>query len=205
MIAADKADTRTRILLGALSTVERLGMAKASLEDVAQTAGVSRATIYRYFPGGRDELVTETVIWEVQNFLTPMIDGLDGLDGIEAKLQEALVVGRRAIGEHLLLQQLLSTEPQEIFRELVEVGPVLRDAIRGYIADELRGEVLRPGTEVDEAADYCARLYLSYLGSHGGNDLGDSDVVARIVSSQFLAGILAPADHERTHAAPTTS
>jgi len=204
VIAADKADTRTRILLGALSTVERLGMAKTSLEDVAQTAGVSRATIYRYFPGGRDEVVTETVTWEVQNFLTPMIDGLDGLDGIEAKFEEALAVGHRAIGEHLLLQQLLSTEPQEIFRELAEIGPVLRDAICGYIADELRREVLRPGTDIDEAADYCARLYLSYLGSPGGHDLGDRVDVARIVSSQFLAGILPAAHAERPSIARST-
>jgi hypothetical protein len=118
------------------------------------------------------------------------VDAVIGLDSLAEKLQVALVVGHRAIGDHLLLQQLLSTEPEEIIRELAEVGPVMRDAVAAYVADELRATRLQPGTDVDEAADYCARLYLSYLGSHGGNDLADPDLVAHIVATQFLAGIV---------------
>jgi AcrR family transcriptional regulator len=205
MIPPAKADTRTRILLGALRSVERLGMARTSLEDVAQTAGLSRATIYRYFPGGRDEVVSETVNWEVQNFLTRIVDAVAGLDGVEAKLVEALLVGHRAIGDHLLLQQLLSTEPEEIVRELAEAGPVMRVAISAYIADELRLEDLRSGTDVAEAADYCARLYLSYLGSHGGSDLADRADVTHLVATQFLAGIVDPGLDLRPPPAAATS
>lgn len=190
MTAPAASDTRTRVLLGALQAVERLGLAKTSLEDVAQAAGVSRATIYRYFPGGRDQVVTETVSWEVQNFLGRIVAAVEGLGTLDEKLREALLVGHRAIGDHVLLQRLLATEPQEIMRELAEVGPVLRDAIAGYIGEELRAVPVRPGTDVDEAADYCARLYLSYLGSHGANDLGDPVVVAKIVETQFLAGFV---------------
>jgi AcrR family transcriptional regulator len=190
MRGAAPSDTRTRILVGALQSVERLGMAKTSLEDVAQTAGVSRATIYRYFPGGRDEVITETVSWEVENFLGRIVDAVEGLDTIDDKLQAALLTGHRAIGDHLLLQQLLSTEPEALFRELAEIGPLMRMAIAGYIADELRGERLLPGVDVDEASDYCSRLFLSYIGSHGANDLSDPAAVARIVETQVLAGVL---------------
>ena len=164
MTAPAASDTRTRILVGALRAVERLGLAKTSLEDVAHAAGVSRATIYRTFPGGRDEVVSETVSWEVQNFLGRIVAAVEGEETLEEKLRLALLVGHRAIGDHLLLQRLLATEPEEIIRELAEVGPVLRDAIAGYIGEELRAAPVRPGTDLDEAADYCARLYLSYLG-----------------------------------------
>jgi AcrR family transcriptional regulator len=183
-------ETRTRILTGALHSVERLGMAKTSLEDVAQTAGVSRATIYRYFPGGRDQVISETVSWEVENFLTRIVEAVDGLDSIDAKLETALLVGHRAIGDHLLLQQLLSTEPEALFRELAEIGPLMREAIAGYVAESLQGEQLLPGVDIDEASDYCSRLFLSYIGSHGANDLSDPAAVQRIVQTQVLAGIL---------------
>lgn len=190
MTRPDPADTRTRILVGALQAVERLGMAKTSLEDVAHAAGVSRATVYRYFPGGRDEVITETVGREVENFLTRIVDAVDGLDTIDAKLGTALLVGHRAIGDHLLLQQLLSTEPEELFRELAEIGPLMRTAVAGYIAAELEREHLQPGVDIAEAADYCSRLFLSYIGSHGANDLSDPVAVARIIETQVLAGVL---------------
>lgn len=190
MTEAASTDTRTRILDGALRSVERLGLAKTSLEDVAQTAGVSRATIYRYFPGGRDQVITETVTWEVENFLERIAGVVDELGTIEEKLQGALLIGHRAIGDHLLLQQLLSTEPQELFRELAEVGPLMRTAIAEYIAEQLRGERLQSGVDVDQVSDYCSRLFLSYIGSHGANDLSDPVAVARIVETQVLAGVL---------------
>src|SRR6476660_8543910 len=41
--------TRTRLLQATLSCVERWGLEKTSLEDVARQAGLSRATVYRYF------------------------------------------------------------------------------------------------------------------------------------------------------------
>jgi AcrR family transcriptional regulator len=185
-----EADTRTRILAGTLAAVERLGMAKTSLEDVAQAAGVSRATIYRYFPGGRDQVVTETVAWEVEHFLERIVEAVEGLESIGDKLEAALLTGHRAIGEHLLLQQILSTEPEELFRELAEIGPLLRTAVAGYVAEELRAVRVQRGVDIDEASDYCARLFLSYIGSHGANDLSDPAAVERIVETQFLAGVL---------------
>ncbi len=187
---AVRSDTRLRILAGALDSVERLGMGRSSLEDVARAAGVSRATVYRYFPGGRDQVVTETVAWEIENFLARIVAAVDELDGLHEKLRTALVVGHEAIGDHQLLQRLVSTEPEEIFRELAEIGAVLREAVVVYLEREVRRERLLPGIDPAEAADYCARLYLSYLGSQGGTDLADEDAVDRLVATQFLPGIV---------------
>ncbi len=44
------------------------GVAKTTVEDVAREAGVSRATVYRAFPGGRDEMVNATVAWATLEF-----------------------------------------------------------------------------------------------------------------------------------------
>ena len=61
MAAGD--DARQRVLRGAFECIERHGMAKTTVDDVATASGVSRATIYRIFPGGKDEVLRDTVGW----------------------------------------------------------------------------------------------------------------------------------------------
>jgi AcrR family transcriptional regulator len=43
-------DTRGRIVLAALKRYLMYGIKKTSMEDVAAEAGLTRVTIYRYFP-----------------------------------------------------------------------------------------------------------------------------------------------------------
>ncbi len=45
-------DVRERLLQATYDCVARWGLAKTTVEDAAREAGVSRATVYRYFPGG---------------------------------------------------------------------------------------------------------------------------------------------------------
>ena len=47
---------RERLLDSAEACVERFGPSKTSMEDVARAAGVSRATVYRYFDNRDDVL-----------------------------------------------------------------------------------------------------------------------------------------------------
>src|SRR5215203_1665155 len=51
---------RSRILDTALELVGRHGLAELSMDELAATAGVSRATLYRLFPG-KDALFAELV------------------------------------------------------------------------------------------------------------------------------------------------
>lgn len=182
---------RRRILEATLRCVERWGLAKTSIEDVATAAGLSRATVYRYFPGGRDEVISETVLWEVGNFLQTLGEAVADDHGLHEKLVHGLRVGQRAIDEHTLLQQVLSTEPEALLRELAASAPHLHDVLRESIADDLRREGVRDGVDIDAASAYLARMFLSHVGSHGRWNLDDADEVDRLVRTQFLAGILA--------------
>jgi len=58
-IAASTAESphRVRIIDGALACLARHGTAKTTVDDIARQSGVSRATVYRVFPGGRDEIL----------------------------------------------------------------------------------------------------------------------------------------------------
>jgi AcrR family transcriptional regulator len=182
--------TRERILGATLACVERWGLVKTSIEDVAREAGLSRATVYRHFPGGREELVRATVEWEVDRFFRRLEARIAEQPDLASKLRVGLVFGRRAIGEHRLLQRVLRTEPEALLEELSQVVPTIEQLIRAYLLALLRTERLQLGVDVGAAADYLARMFLSYLGSPGQWDLSDDGEVDRLVRTQFLAGIL---------------
>src|ERR1700694_6273031 len=70
----DPLTLRDRLLAATYRCVERFGLGKTTVEDVVKESGVSRATVYRQFPGGRDELLLETVGWEISNYFTRLAD-----------------------------------------------------------------------------------------------------------------------------------
>ena len=77
---ANEATTRERILEGCYACIARHGIARTTVEDVAREAGLSRATVYRVFPGGRDDLVRETVVWEMGRFFGRLAEAVAGAD-----------------------------------------------------------------------------------------------------------------------------
>lgn len=62
-------DARDRLIDATGRCFSRFGVAKTTLEDIASEAGVSRATVYRYFEGGRDEIILGVVLREAKSFL----------------------------------------------------------------------------------------------------------------------------------------
>jgi AcrR family transcriptional regulator len=189
--AAPNPRTRERLLVATLACVERWGLGKTSLEDIANEAGLSRATVYRYFPGGREQLVSDTVRWEVERFWLRLYHVVEQQPDLATKLEAGLAFGHQAIGDHQLLQRLLRTEPEALFAELNQTDELVRAAVRRQLDLLLANEALRDGLDREEAADYLSRMFLAFLGSPGRWDLTDPGEVARLVRTQFLAGILA--------------
>lgn len=189
--------TRERVLQAALGCIEREGLAATSVEDVARAASVSRATIYRHFPGGREQLVTETATWEVARFFARVERTVASEPDLAARLRLALLSGHRALDDHVLLHRLLRTEPEAVLTELSVATDLVLDLIISYLTDQLVAEQAagraRADLDVPEAADHLGRLYLSYLGAPGRWDLDDVAQVDRLVRTQFLGGIVVAA------------
>ena len=193
---AAPADPRDAVLAGAYACIAQAGLAKTTLDDVAAASGVSRATIYRLFPGGRDQLLREAVGWEMTRFFARLAEAVDGAPDLTARFETALRYAHRAVLEHAVLQRVLATEPEALLPLMtVEQHRVLRyitDYLRPLLAVEAAAGRLRPGVDVDQAADYLARMGLSLIGSPGRWDLDDPAALHTLVSTELLGAILAP-------------
>ena len=60
---ADGRSVEDRVLDATERCCEKWGIAKVTVEDIAAESGVSRATIYRMFPGGKDVLFEALRVW----------------------------------------------------------------------------------------------------------------------------------------------
>jgi AcrR family transcriptional regulator len=168
----------------------RDGIGTATVEDIAREAGVGRATVYRAFPGGRDELVSAAVTRAVADFFTGLQADIGDVPDVTALLERGLVAGRRRLDEHAVLQRALQDEADQLVPQLATVMPIVIELLRTELIARLQRERLRPGVEAGEAADLLARLVLSLIGSPGSWDMDDPAAVRRLVRGQLLAGVI---------------
>jgi len=181
---------RERILEATYECVGRYGLAKTTVDDAARAAGVSRATVYRHFPGGKDQLVTEVIGWEAARFLGRLADAVAGADTFPRLLEEALLFAHRAVLEHDVLQKILQTEPERLLPTLTVESWRLRNLAVAFLLPAIPVADLRPGMTAESAADYVARMLLSFISAPGRWDLTDPVQVRELVRTELLAGVL---------------
>jgi AcrR family transcriptional regulator len=182
-------DVRERLLQATYDCVARWGLAKTTVEDAAREAGVSRATVYRYFPGGRDELLSAVVGWEFSRFFLRLYQEVSDADTLEEVMERGLMFAHRALVEHEVLQRVLVTEPDILLPRLSTEADQTHTLVAAFLAPYLVRHGMAEGADLDAAADFLARMVLSYISSPGRWDLNDPDQVALLVRSELLAGI----------------
>jgi AcrR family transcriptional regulator len=193
MTATDPLTMRDRLLEATYLCVARYGMGKTTVEDVVKQSGVSRATVYRHFPGGRDELLRETVAWEIGRFFVELGDRVSNAPNLTELLQRGLVFARQQLQQHEVLRKMLDTEPERLLpllsTESTKSLPFIASFLMPYLEREERAGRLRDGVDIERAADYLARGILSLIGSSGRWDLDDEDQVRTLVRDELLGGI----------------
>lgn len=183
-------DARGRILAATVECLGRYGIAKTTVDDAARQAGVARATVYRHFPAGKDQLIAEAISWAVSQFFTEVAHAVEDAPDFPALLERALIHAHRAAEEHVVLQKVLETEPERLLPQLTQSAPQVQAVLRDYLAGRLAGEQLLPGIEPTQAADWLARIGLSFILAAGRWDLSDPADVRRLVRGELLVSIL---------------
>ncbi|MGH9088156.1 MAG: TetR/AcrR family transcriptional regulator [Acidimicrobiales bacterium] len=185
-------EARERILRATYECVARWGLSKTTVDDAARRAGLSRASVYRYFPGGREELVTAVVAWEHRRFFDRLYEQLRSAGSLEEVMERGLAFAHRAIRDHEVLQRVLETEPEVLVPKLTVEARGTQRAIAAFLGPYLARHELAPGVDPAEAADFLARMVLSFIGSPGRWDLDDPEQVSRLVRAELLAGVVPP-------------
>lgn len=173
-----------------LTCIARGGMHGFTVEDVAVEAGLSRATLYRWFPGGRDQLVGETVTWEVGRFFARLAEAVDDVPDFRTRIERGLAFAHRSLRDHAAFQAAMASDQGDIQARLAGIAPIVIAVIRSYLEPLLADERLVDGVTAEEAADHLSRLIGSLIVDEGSWDLGDPAQVRELVDRWLLPGIL---------------
>ena len=195
-MSANDVALRDRVLEGAYECVARFGMAKTTIEDVVKESGVSRATVYRVFPGGKDQLLRAAVGWEMQRFFGRLAEAVAGAADFASLVEDGLTFAHSAVHRHEVLQKVLVTEPETLLPLLTteQERPLqfITEFLLPYLEREREAGRVQAGVDLEESADFVARMILSLIASHGDWDLDNPTEVRTLVRTQLLAGILTP-------------
>ncbi len=170
------------------SCCERWGIEKVTIDDIAAAAGVSRATIYRLYPGGKDVMFEALRVRELEDFFAVLRERVAGAETVEDLLVRTVVAATQELraDDHLAL--MLASEPGATVSELTVDGlPRIIRFATAFLAPMAEPYLGR--TRARAVIDVLSRLTISYfLAPSAEVDLGD-EPSARAFLAPFLQPI----------------
>ncbi len=187
----DRSSQRVRVVDATLRCLARQGTNKTTVDDIAREAEISRATLYRAFPGGKDAVLGAVVETEVARFFSALAVEMGEAHDLEDVLVAGIVEAARRLSSHGALGYLLEHEPEVILPHLAfaEMDVVLLAA--SAFAAPFFGRWLDPD-QATRAAEWAVRIVVSYLSCPAeGCDLTDPGDARHLVGTFVIPGIQA--------------
>lgn len=182
-----------RVLAAADGCFQRFGIAKTTMEDIARAAGISRATLYRYF-ADRESLLTESVRRRARLNMKTARAYFSRRTAIEDKITDGIARNVRQGKRDPLVRLLVSPEEMALAAKLLEHSglaseltrelwqPVLREAQdRGEIAARI---------DVAELCDWIAHLEIMFISQV--DDTPEGLAWVRRMVAQFVVPAITP-------------
>ncbi|MGV9712125.1 TetR/AcrR family transcriptional regulator [Gordonia sp. NPDC003424] len=172
------------------------GIRSTTMQEVAETAGVSRAWLYRHFPD-KPTLIGAAIVRLNESFWADAKVELDEIEGFDRQIAAGVRIGRGAYDDPgALLLRLRTTEPEE-FAACAGAGvsglvPDLALFWRPYVeAAADRGEI-HPDHDLVEVSEWVARVLIS-LGTVPGEtvDPDDGEAVLRYLGRYVMSALRA--------------
>jgi len=159
-------DVRDRLLDAAEACLARYGASKTSMEDVAKTAGLSRATVYRYFEN-RDALLLGVASRQATSLARDSLGYLRQFDTVSDWLVEGLLYTLREIPKRpafaSLVMSLDASTASRLFlgsSNMIQIGV---DVLEPIFATAKAQGVVREDVEVELLIEWLLRVLWTYL------------------------------------------
>ncbi|OAH13486.1 TetR/AcrR family transcriptional regulator [Streptomyces jeddahensis] len=205
-------ERRSQLIDAALSLFAHRAPEDVSLDDVAEAAGVSRPLVYRYFPGGKQQLyeaalrsaadalqlcfeeppegpLTRRLSRALDRYLAFVDEHdagfsalLQGGSVVETSRTTAIVDGVRRAAAEQVLSHLGVTEPGARLRMTVRVWITTVEAASLIWLDEDK----QPPRE--ELRDWLVEQFVAVLTVTAGRDPGTADVLRDVLSQEAADG-----------------
>jgi AcrR family transcriptional regulator len=150
------------ILDATKKAIERWGVERLTINDVCDVANISRATLYRAFPGGKEVLLEALRVREAETFFTTLRAHAEGETTLEDTIVRCMVVATTELRSDQHLALMLAAEPNEVLSQLTVQGvPRIVRVATTYLTP-----LLEPYLSRKEAADLVevlARMVISYF------------------------------------------
>ena len=160
--AGDPRQLAERILDAARACCDRWGIQKVTIDDIVAECGVSRATLYRLFPGGRDVLFEALREREIRSFLAQLDVRLADTETLEELVGGIIVHALGQLRSDTQLQLMMASEPGEVARTLgVESMPNIVRLATAVLGPRLT-RFLAPKAAA-ELAEWVSRVVVSYF------------------------------------------
>ena len=192
-IASSKNDRSVpdRIVAAAARLIAGQGLRATSVDDIASAAECGRATVYRYFPGGRAELLEVTLGEGVERIFASCARVTDHASSLAEAAADTINIAVLELSNDAVVQQLLIDEPDTIATLIspMRIEPLVERASEWGI------EHFSRFIEPDIAAyvgEWCVRVVTDHLRSPAPViDITQADI-ARTLVDTFLIPTLAP-------------
>lgn len=187
--------TRTRLLDAAYQTFCDKGIQRASMDEVARTAQLSRITVYRKFKT-KDDLVDEVVRREFRHYFGQFVLDIASARSAAERVEVGFVSALRSIGGNPLIGGLIKTEAELIIGSLIGEDGHVMATVAEFVAGQLRREQraghISEDVDADLVAEMMVRISASFLTVPSKVVDIEDDTQLRSIARTFLVPMLEP-------------
>ena len=123
---------------------------------------MSRATVYRYFPGGRDELISAVVGWEFARFFLRLYEEVSDAETSRRSWSGA-TCSPTAPSSSTRSSSASSSPARILLPRMTTEADQTQGLVASFLAPYLVRHGMAEGSDLDMAADFLARMVLSYI------------------------------------------